>query len=202
MLVLLGVATAACAPMFMDARPVGKGRGEITPHVSAMGAAFEGESEHLTNNFGIQAIAGLTDRIDVGAGYLRMQPAGGGGGLNLVGFGPKFGVYASDERRIHLAVAAPFGFAFGRNVEVSENFIFSPTFLATFPLSDRVDLTPSARLHIPLNEDDERLLGLNIGVGIGDAARRFRVRPEFGVLFNPGEEGVVWFFGGGVSFRR
>jgi hypothetical protein len=69
-------------------------------------------------------------------------------------------------------------------------------------LSDRVDLNPSARLIVPFCENCDTLLGFNIGVGLGPADRRIRVRPEFGILVDPGEEGVAWSFGAGVSFRR
>jgi hypothetical protein len=68
-------------------------------------------------------------------------------------------------------------------------------------LTDRVDLNPSARLMMPFCDGCDTLLGFNIGVGVGLANRTIRVRPEFGIVVDPREEGVMWSFGAGLSFR-
>jgi hypothetical protein len=60
--------------------------------------------------------------------------------------------------------------------------------------------SPSTRLIVPFCENCNRLLGFNIGVGVGPADRRIRVRPEFAIVVDPGGEGIVWSFGAGVSF--
>jgi hypothetical protein len=180
---------------------VGKGRVEVTPHVSATGFTENGESEHTGNNVGVLVIGGVHERVDVGAGLVRAQSADGDGGINLAGFGPRFGLYDRNPSGPKFALAAPIGFAFGRNVETSESLLFSPTLLATFPLSDRVDLNPSARLMVPFCDGCSTLVGFNVGVGVSPADRRIRVRPEFGIVINPAEDGVVWSFGVGVSFR-
>jgi hypothetical protein len=201
LLALVLAASPACAPAFTDARLIGKDRVEVTPHVSATGFTEGGESEHTANNFGVLVVGGVHERVDIGAGFVRTQSADGGGGINLAGFGPRFGVYDRNPNGPKFALATPIGFAFGRNVETSESLLFSPTLLATFPLSDRVDLNPSARLMLPFCDGCDTLLGFNIGVGVSPADRRIRVRPEFGILVDPREEGVVWSFGAGVSFR-
>jgi hypothetical protein len=125
MLLTLLFASQGCAPAFTDARMVGKGRVEVTPHVSATGFTENGESEHTANNFGVLVIGGVHERVDVGAGFIRAQSADGDGGINLAGFGPRFGLYDRNPRGPKVALATPIGFAFGENVETSEMRAFS-----------------------------------------------------------------------------
>jgi hypothetical protein len=200
-LMTIVLASQACAPAFTDARMVGKGRVEVTPHVSAAGFTERGESEHAVNNFGVLIVGGVHDRVDAGAMFVRTQSAGGNGGINFVGFGPRFGLYDRRSGGPKLALATPIAFAFGPDIVTSDSFHLSPALLATFPVSDCVDLNPSARVIVPLCEGCDGLLGFNIGAGIGPADRRVRLRPEFGIIVNPGQEGVVWTFGAGVSLR-
>jgi hypothetical protein len=197
---LLGalVSAPACAPAFQDARLVGPGRAEITPNASATLVSFGGETEHVANNFGVHAVFGLHQRVDVGLGYTRVQVAyeGENQGTNVIGFGPKFGLVKD-----RVALAAPLGLAVGGGVETSESVTFDPAVLFTIPVSERLDFNPSARLLIPFCEDCETLVGLNVGLGVSSTARRVVFRPEVGLLFNPGASGVIWSAGLGVSFR-
>jgi hypothetical protein len=117
-------------------------------------------------------------------------------GANLIGFGPKVGIVCD-----RVAFALPVGFAVGEDVDVSETFTLQPTGLFTVPVSDSVDLNPSARLLIPTCEGCEVLVGVNLGVGIWMPNRLVSLRPEVAFLWNPGEEGTAWSFGVGVSFR-
>jgi hypothetical protein len=71
----------------------------------------------------------------------------------------------------------------------------------TSPINAHVDFNPSVRLIVPFCEGCDTLLGFNLGFGIGSPARRTILRPEIGFVANPGERGVIWSFGLGVSFR-
>ncbi|MGE5833271.1 MAG: hypothetical protein ACM4AI_02205 [Acidobacteriota bacterium] len=193
---LLAVAATACAPVFSDARLVGKGRAEITPSFSAAGWAAEGESDHVANNIGVHALYGVADRADVFVGYLRTQFVNDADGTNAMEFGPKLGIV-----RDRVAVALPVGLAFGGGVETNETWHFYPTALFTVPAGGSVDINPAVRVLIPTCEDCDVLVGVNLGAGIRLAGNRAILRPEFGILMNPGETGVGWHFGFAVSIR-
>jgi hypothetical protein len=66
-----------------------------------------------------------------------------------------------------------------------------------------LDFNPFFRVVVPLCPDcdaSDVLLGFGGGVGIS-LHRQVTLRPEAGLLINPGESGVVWTFGVGVSLR-
>jgi hypothetical protein len=195
-LVAVVIAGQGCAPMFSDARLVGTGQTEVTASLTPTGASVMGENRHLMTDYRIQAMRGVADRLDIGVGYARLQQADGGSGAHAIGFGPKLAL-VSDR----VAVAARVGFLFGDEVPVSQSWHVEPAVLFTLPLTDRIDLNPSARFLIPFCEDCETLIGFNVGLGISAGSRQMRLRPEVGWLFSPRESGVVWTMGLGVSFR-
>jgi hypothetical protein len=194
-LLLALVIASGCAPTFQDARLVGRGRFEITPNISGLGATSNGESEYAATSLAVQGQAGVHDRADVGIAYARMEADDAEGGLNAVGFGPKFGIV-----RDRIAVSLPVSFFFGDDVPTSETWQFHPTAIFTVPLSRHVDFSPSVRLAIGLCDDCNTLVGFGGGFGLR-LRPRLTIRPEAGVLFDPGESGVLWSFGVGVSFR-
>ena len=67
------VMAQGCAPMFSDARLVGRGQTELTASLTPTGASVMGDSRHLMNDYRIQGMHGLTDRLDLGVGYARLQ---------------------------------------------------------------------------------------------------------------------------------
>lgn len=190
------VMAQGCAPMFSDARLVGRGQTELTASLTPTGASVMGDSRHLMNDFRVQGMHGLTDRLDLGVGYARLQMTRGGTGAHAIGFGPKLSVVPD-----RVAVAVRTGFLFGDEVPVAESWHLDPTLLFTVPLTNRVDLNPSVRFLIPFCEDCETLFGFNVGVGISPGSRRLKLRPEIGLLFSPRESGVVWTMGLGLSFQ-
>jgi hypothetical protein len=193
---LTWLAGQGCAPAFQDARLVGKGRVEVMPNVSAIGVADEGESAHVANNFGVHVIAGVHERVDLGFGFARMQVVDEDEGVNLMGFGAKAGLVKD-----RVALAIPFGFAVGEGVDIGDSFQFHPAVLFTAPISPRVDFNPAVKVLISSCEGCDVLLGFNLGLGIKTPNQRVNVRPEFALVVNPGESGVVWSFGVGVSIR-
>ncbi len=192
------VFSQSCLPVFQQyqgARTLKPGTHEITPNVAAVSFTEGGETEHIQNQLGLQAAFGLTPKVDLRAAYTRVELAEDGGGFNFIGFGPKFSL-APDR----FAIFAPVDFAFGEDLEVSDTWSFSPTLLITSPISKGFEINPSARVRIPLYEDGETLLAFNLGMGIGSAGSPVKVRPELGLLVNPGESGVGWSLGLGLSF--
>lgn len=187
----------SCLPVFQryqDARTQKPGTHEITPNVSVVSFTEDGETEHVQNQLGIQMAVGLTPRADLRAAYTRIEVVDIGGS-NFIGFGPKFSVVPA-----RFAIFAPVDFAFGEDIEVSDTWSFSPIFLFSSPINEDFEINPSTTVRIPLYEDGETLLAFNLGMGLGSATGPWKLRPEFGVLVNPGESGFAWSFGLGLSF--
>jgi hypothetical protein len=185
-----------CAPMFSDARLVGRGQTEVTASLTPTGASVMGDSRYLMNDYRIQGMHGVSDRLDLGAGYARLQMTKGGAGAHAFGFGPKIGLVPD-----RVAIATRVGFLFGDEVPVQKSWHMEPALLFTVPITDSVDLNPSARLLVPFCDDCETLFGFNVGLGISPPSWRLKLRPEMGLLFSSRESGAVWTMGIGLSFR-
>lgn len=185
-----------CAPMFSDARMVGRGQTELTASLTPTGASVLGDSRYLMNDYRIQAMRGVSDRLDMGVGYARLQMTDGGAGAHAIGFGPKVSIVPD-----RVAVVTRMGFLFGEEVPVAESWHMEPALLFTVPITNWIDLNPSARLVIPFCDECETLFGFNVGAGIRPGNRRVTLRPEIGLLFSARESGVVWTMGLGLSFR-
>ncbi len=180
-----------------SARLVGPGKFEITPSYTMGSLSGNGETERTTNQFGIQVATGLTPRIDLRLRYEYIDIAPEREeGFNILGFGPKFGLV--EDR---LAVHMPVGFAFGGNVDdSSESWMFRPTVLFTHTINDHAEITTAGKGVIWLTEDDiDPLLGANLGLGLSADLDRWVVRPEFGFLKDPGEEGTLWHWSVGFT---
>lgn len=180
-----------------SARLVGPGRFEITPSYTMGSFSGNGQTERATNQFGIQVARGLTPRIDLRMRYEYIDIAPRRDeGFSVLGFGPKFGVV--EDR---LAIHAPVGFAFGGGADdSSESWMFRPTVLLTRSINDHAEITTAGKGIIWLNADDiDNLVGASLGLGLSSDLDRWVVRPEFGFLRNPGEEGTLWHWSVGFT---
>lgn len=180
----------SCAPVFSDlqsARLVGEGNLELTPSYSSVSFGNDGESSSVQNHFGVQAGFGMSEKMDLRARieYINVSNSNGGESINatVIGVGPKFQLI--EDR---MAAYIPIGAGFGSNIETSQSWQMQPTLLFTFPISESIEFNPSAKYLIQFAEDAENLVAFNFGLGIGEYGR-FVIRPEFGLLYNPGEDG-------------
>jgi hypothetical protein len=197
------VLASACAAPFSElqsARLAGRGVVEITPSYSYVGGSDEDESAKLQDNFGVQLATGLSSRVDLRARIEHMRIDVDDADLDFsataVGFGPKFGLIPNQ-----LALYLPFGFAFGDEVEQADTWQVHPTLIWTIPVADALEINSSIKALVPLAESDTDVLGaFNIGLGISPDLSRWAIRPEFGILKNPGEEGTVRHFSLGATF--
>jgi hypothetical protein len=178
-----------------SARLLRPGATEVTAHASRVTAYDEGESERAQDEFGLQVGYGLAERVELRGRYVRLSPATDQDGVNVVGLGPK--VRLSEDVA---ALFLPVGFAFGGGVDAGDSFQFHPTLLLTLPASSRIEVNGSAKALIPLSGGADVLGALNVGLGLSTDLQRWAVRPEFGILFNPGESGHYKQFSVGLSF--
>jgi hypothetical protein len=193
---------SGCVPFLADqqsARLVQPGRAEITPSFSYVSFSADGETEHVQNQFGLRLGYGLSQRTELRATYehVSVVDVDDEGGFNMLGVGAKFGLVPD-----RVALYLPVGFVFGGEVDSGDTWTAVPTVLATVVSSNTFELTPSLKAFIPLTGDDrEVFLGFHLGAGISNDLSRWAVRPEVGLVRNPGEEGTTWGWALGLSFR-
>jgi hypothetical protein len=200
---LLVATTSACAPVFSDlqsARLLDKGRVELTPSASYVGFSNDDDdaSGHVQDGYGVQLGVGLHDAVELRARYEHIDGAGEVPGVEVVGFGPKVRLL-----RDHLALYVPVGRAFGggEDADLSESWQVHPTLIGTAPVHRNVEVNASAKYLIPLSGDGgDDTLAFNLGLGLGQLDR-WAIRPEAGILVNPGEGGHFYHFSLGVSLR-
>ncbi len=205
-LVLFGClvfALACFAPPFSElqsAKLAGKGRIEVTPSFSSVSFSGEQETNHVQNHYGFQAGFGLSRFFDIRARYERIQFDTNGGessGVNVVGFGPKFGILKD-----WLALYLPVGFAFGQDLEVSKTWQFHPTLLFTIPINKNFEFNTSAKALIPLSKDGgDTLVAFNLGAGVSADLDRWAIRPEIGFLYDPSGQGHYMHLSIGFNYR-
>ncbi len=189
---------SGCAQPFSDlqsARLAGEGEIEVTGHYSSVSFDNEGTSEKMQDNLGLQLATGIADRTDLRFRYERIDVENADSGVNVIGFGPKFGI-VDDMFSIFL----PLGFAFGDDIDVSETWEAHPTVLLTGASNKYIELNGSGKLLVPLSADDgDALVAFNIGLGLSSNLATWALRPEFGMMFNPGEDGHFRHFSLGLT---
>jgi hypothetical protein len=129
----------------------------------------------------------LADRVDVRARYTHVE------GVNEVALGPKLSLLQD-----RIGIALPVGFAFGGGVRSSKTWQTHPTLLLTAPVDRHFELNASGKVLVPFSEGDT-LVAFNVGLGVGDLDR-WAIRPEFGMLFEPGQGGHFSQFSVGVTY--
>lgn len=199
-LLLVLAASTACAPPFSElqsARLAGRGRVEVTPSYSDVRFSGEGETEKVQSQFGVQLGTGIAEKADLRLRLERISVSEDGEDVEVyvVGGGPKFALVPD-----RVAFYLPVGFAFGSDIETSETFQTHPTLIGTLPLSRGLDVTGSTKALVPLGNDHDITVAFNLGLGIGEGISPVVLRPEVGMLINPGEEGRFWHFSLGLSY--
>jgi len=189
--------TNSCAPVFSEmqsASTVGEGKMDGTVSYSSVRFSSEDGSDHVQNHADVQFAYGFSENLDLRGRYSSIWVPDEDIRLNLLGFGPKFN-FIKDRLSAYL----PVGFAFGEGIESSETFQIHPTILGSFPIIDKLEVNPSFKVLVPISGEGESLVAVNLGFGI-DIARGVTIRPEYGLLFNPGEDGRFSHFGLGLTF--
>jgi hypothetical protein len=195
---LIGLIIQSCAPVFSElqsARTVGKNKLEVTPSYSDVKMKDEGKNYDVQSHLGVQLAYGLSPKVDLRFRYeyIWFKDNGFKDGIKVMGIGPKFSL---SENKV--AFAVPIGRAFGEGTE--ETWEIHPTFLFTIPaIKDKLDINISPKCLIPLNGGDV-LVAINLGFSISDNFNKWALRPEYGILFKPGESGYYHHLSLGFSW--
>ncbi|MET0551694.1 MAG: hypothetical protein ABW221_01560 [Vicinamibacteria bacterium] len=196
--VLAGALAAGCAPVFSDlqsARMLPPGAVEVTPAVGTTWVSDAGDDGgRVQDQLGAQTGYGLTRSVELRARYERVR-VGDEGGANVAALGAKVALV-----RDRLAVYVPVAIAFDSSAG-SPAFAAQPALIATFDAGAFVELNPSVKYTVPINDADGfRGLALGLGLGFGPRDAAWKVRPEAGVFF--GRNDTTWYQATlGVSLR-
>jgi hypothetical protein len=181
---------------FQGAKSVGKGNAELTAFYSNVGAAYNGESDKVFNNFGFQSGIGMSKLTEIRVRYDRFNyHEGDGEGVNTLMVGPKFSTSGGK-----FAFYLPFGFNFGN--DLGNNWMADPTLIFSLPLGEKVNLNLTPGYMFTFEEGsgiDDGLLKLNLGFGI-NLGEGWVIRPEGGLLYFVSDfDGNFYNFGLGLS---
>ena len=203
-LVLLLSVLNSCAPVFSDlqsARTAGKGRVEVTPSYSRVSIHSEGSTEALRDHFGLQAAYGITRKIDLRIryeyiGFTDKEMRDELGPFHIWGLGPKVNVITD-----MLSFYVPIGGILNSEEADGSNMELQPTVLFTYPMFNNIlDLNLSAKYLIFLSGDnDQSWIAVNFGIALGRDVTNLAIRPEYGILFSPGEDGSYRHFSVGIT---
>lgn len=201
-LLICSVIFKSCVPVFSElqsARTVGKNRIEFTPSYSTVSFTSENNSAEVQKHVGIQTAYGFTPDFDFRIRYEYIWLSDNSSvksGINVLGMGPKY-CFVKDIFSFYL----PVGFAFGTDINQSKSWELHPTLLLSIPLAkNKFEFTFSPKYLITLAEGNDDLLAVNFGAAFSDNLTKWAIRPEYGLLFNPGESGYYSHFSIGFSF--
>jgi hypothetical protein len=192
-MVIMEIILLSCAPVFSElqsAKLVGKGNFETTPGFTTTSMTVDKETDHVQNHYGFQVAYGLFKNIDLRARYEYIQVANDGGTTNVFGIGPKVSLMKD-----RIAAFVPIGFAFGGDVDGIDEVEIQPTLLFTIPAGKYIEINPSAKGII----GEEFYYAFNLGLGLSTNLKKYVLRPEYGMFFNPGESGHYGQFSIGTT---
>ena len=182
------------APVFselQDARTAGKGNIEMTTAFGTTRYAEEGDGDKAQNQFGIQAAYGVTPSFDIRARFEHVWLESEN--VSVIGIGPKLSLMKD-----HIAFSLPVGRALGEGS--TDTWQLHPTLLFSLPLKKNIiDLNLSTKYLYSFCEECEGLVAFNMGLSISNNLNTWAIRPEYGLLYNPGEVGHYSQFSIGVS---
>ena len=184
-----------CVVPYESARMLPKGATELKASFTHTSQSVEGASGSLSNGFGVGLGYGVSDRFNVKLRYERLIISDSDGeGVDYLAFGPKIALKPNK-----IALLVPLGvYLYGGE----STWGIHPNLLFTMPgRTNQFEATLGARSDIFFEEGTDMLIGLNVGLGFSRDLDRWAVRPDFGVIFNPGEKGADLTFGVGISYN-
>ena len=194
--VALAAGQGCAAVSYQDAKTLGKGNVEFTPTLSRVRDSDQRSGQDLGTAYGGLIATGVSDKVDLMAGYQRFEIKDFDTGVNFAGLGAKFSL-AKDRA----ALLLPASFAFGNDLEFSDTLQVTPTAVFSVPLGKTVTFNPAARLVWSNCDGCDVLVGGSAGLSVPFSSAKVVLRPEVGFLKNPGESGTIWTFGVGLSLR-
>jgi len=194
------VALSGCAGFadYQSARLVGEGSTEITPGVSQSYLRGAGQTERGFTHYGVRVARGIAEGGDLVFGLEYIRPGGDAAESRWVfGAGPKLSIVPD-----RLAFWLPVGMGTVGSGGGTRAWQTNPTLLFTAEPTPDLEVTPSAKVLIPLNSEDRGNYALvfNLGLGWSPSDADWTLRPEGGVIWDPGQSDQLGLhFGIGIS---
>jgi len=198
-IIIIGMMISSCAPVFSElqsARMVGKNKIEATPSISSINFSENGDSKGIQNHFGLQFAYGLSTKVDLRFRYEYIWMKGSnsfGDGASVLAIGPKFSLIENK-----LAFNLPLGRALAQGS--GNTWQIHPTLLLTIPaIEKKMDINFSTKYLMTFCKNCDDLVALNLGFAISSNLNEWSIRPEYGLLINPGESGKFGQFSLGFT---
>jgi hypothetical protein len=179
---------------YESAKVLGKGQSAISGHYAGYSFNYHGNSEKLFNLAGIRFTRGISESFNLCVSYGRIH--GGllsGHGANYLELAPKISLSKGK-----VAFQLPLGVYFA---EGESSFIISPKLLFTYRSGKKFDLTFSPKAEILLESPSDELIEFSLGAGFSSNLDKWAIRPEIGIILNPGEDGSILTYGLGFTYN-
>ena len=188
-------------PVLGDALLLSKGDFEITTGYSALGIAYDGESEGFFNSLDFQFGYGISEKVSLIARYQKawyakeMFQEGAGSFLFI---GPE--IQLKEDR---IAVFLPLGTRFSQE-DNDSYFEITPTIKFSVPISKKVYFNPALELGFTFCEycSDKPYLGIDLGLGVRPTEKvSFFAEYDLVYSFEEFGDGHFYMINGGVAFQ-
>jgi len=220
---LISIIITGCAPSFSEfqgADLVGKGNIEVTPYTSKTNAeetSDDAMSGTLQDSKGFRLSYGLNKKLDVQMEYETIEGQGGYVYGSIMSVGMKYKLYSNDKLRFSGCLplskvkrSMKIDFGIGESESEEQEFtLIEPTILASYKVSNFVDINVSAKILKKIDGDDietdEDGYALNLSGSLSLSKFvsipniNLTVIPEYGVLDIDGEK--FNHFGMGLAIK-
>jgi hypothetical protein len=170
---------------------------EVAPDFSTVSFHSSDTSGHVWDIYGLQLGVGVANRLEIRVRYGYLNWSGYGSNVSFINFGPKIGLWKD-----MLSLFVPFEFGFGHYVHVPDTWNVQPTLMLSAPVAKSVEITPAVKVLIPFQKGSDTLVAVDLGLGIFLLeSKNLVIRPEAGILFNPGHSGSFLQLGVGIGYR-
>ena len=200
-LAAIGVNGQILNPALTDAALLPKGNFEITAGYSALGAAYDGESEGYLNSLDFQLGYGISQRVNLKARFQKAWYA-----KEMFEESAATFLYVGPEVQLkegRISFFLPMGTRFTPEVDDSY-FELTPTFNFTLPMGKKVFFNPALELGFTFCEycSDKPYLGIDLGLGVRPNDW-ITVFGEYDLVYSFEEfgEGHFYMINGGIAFR-
>lgn len=182
---------SSCITPYETARMLPKGAAQLQGSFTHAQAIGDGESETVDNGYGFGLGIGLTDRVNLKFRYELFNVEGK---INFVSIGPKIAL-----KKDVVAVGLPF---WGYLYDGESNWGVSPMLvLRVSKPSPKFETNLGIRVDYPFVKEAQTEFGVNLGFGWSKNLDRWAIRPDLGLVYAPGESGLVLTFGVGAQYN-
>lgn len=191
---------------FDKAQSIGEGVIEVSGNYAYQSYRYDGEGNGVANTYGLRVGYGLDNHFDIKFSWTAWQWDDtefiGDDNMNFFVFKPK---YSFGEEGM-VALAVPIGLrSYSYGDETENKFYLAPEVMFNYPVNEFFEAGANGRFVFPFEEKADPMIGFNVSVGVSSDLTQWVVRPELGVLFEPGEDGFYltpgiaasYYIGGG-----